>query len=161
MVLEEAIISGADTLASFTPIIVLAVILGLYELILIHRDENFRGSHWFGHGVHSVVFMAVALFFVFNTDYFLNVTGLAEKGWPVISNPWAVRVIIGLILNIKMHAVSSVIKGGLRGSMTGGMAEHWTHTTIVSVLVILAPLYWPVIANFLPVWAGGASASIE
>ena len=155
MVLEGVAVPGIDTLTGFIPIIVLGVILGLYELILIHRDENFRGSHWFGHGLHSVFFMMVALFFVFNTDYFLNITGLAEKGWPIISNPWAVRAIIGLILNIKMHAVSSVIKGGLRGSMTGGMAEHWTHTTIVSVLVVLAPLYWPIISNFLPSWAGG------
>ena len=99
--------------------------------------------------------MFIALFFVFNTEYFLNITGLAEKGWPIISNPWAVRIIIGLILNIKMHAVSAVIKGGLRGSMTGGMTEHWTHTTIVSVLVILAPLYWGFIAPLLPSWAGG------
>ena len=151
MVVEEVLQQGL----LFIPAISLGLILGLYELILIHRDENFRGSHWIGHGIHAVVFMIVALFFVFNTDYFLQITGLGEKGWPIISNPWAVRVIIGLILNIKMHAVSAVIKGGLRGSMTGGMTEHWTHTTIVSVLVIIAPLYWPFIVNFLPEWAGG------
>jgi len=156
MAIEEAIIPGIDTLSNFAPIIILALVLGLYELILIHRDENFRGSHWFGHGIHSIVFMVIALFFVFNTGYFLNITGLAEKGWPLISNPWIVRVIIGLILNIKMHMTSAVIKGGLRGSMTGGMAEHWTHTTIVSALVILSPLYWPLIVNFLPAWAGGS-----
>ncbi len=154
MVLEGAI-PGVDALSNFVPIIALGLILGLYELILIHRDENFRGSHWLGHGLHSVVFMWVALFFIFNTDYFLNITGLATSGFPLISNPWVVRVIIGLILNIKMHATSAVIKGGLRGSMTGGMAEHWTHTTIVSALVILAPLYWPIVSMFLPEWAGG------
>src|SRR3989338_10749969 len=104
MVLEE----GIPTFTGIIPIVALGLILGLYELILIHRDENFRGSHWLGHGFHSVIFMFVALFFVFNTDYFLNVTGLAEKGWPIISNPWAVRIIIGLILNIKMHATSAV-----------------------------------------------------
>ncbi len=151
-------IAGVDTLANFTPIIVLGIVLGLYELILIHRDENFRGSHWFGHGFHALIFMLVALFFVFNTEYFLNITGLAEKDWPYITNPWVVRIIIGLILNIKMHAVSAVIKGGLRGSLTGGMAEHWTHTTIVSALVILGPLYWPLVATFLPQWAGGGNS---
>ncbi|MBS3168316.1 hypothetical protein J4216_04280 [Candidatus Woesearchaeota archaeon] len=159
MALEGVVLPGIDSLGNFTAIIVCGIVLGLYELILIHRDENFRGSHWFGHGLHSVIFMFVALFFIFNTDYFLNITGLAEKGWPLISNPWVVRVIIGLILNIKMHATSAVIKGGLRGSSTGGMAEHWTHTTIVSVLVILAPLYWPLIATFLPEWAGGSASA--
>jgi len=155
MVLEEGVIPGINSLASITPIIVLGIILGLYELILIHRDESFRGSHWLGHGLHSVIFMWIALFFIFNTEYFLNLTGLANTGWPLITNPWVVRAIIGLILNIKMHATSAVIKGGLRGSMTGGMAEHWTHTTIVTVLVVVAPLYWPLIATFLPEWAGG------
>ena len=158
MALEEGVIPGITTISDFAPILVLGVILGLYELILIHRDENFRGSHWFGHGLHSVFFMIIALFFIFNTEYFLNITGLAEKEILILSNPWAVRVIIGLILNIKMHAVSAVIKGGLRGSYTGGMAEHWTHTTIVSVLVIIAPLYWPLLATFLPEWAGGLPA---
>ena len=37
------------------PVITLGIILGLYELILIHRDENFRGSHWLGHGIHAVI----------------------------------------------------------------------------------------------------------
>ncbi|HLC58829.1 MAG TPA: hypothetical protein VJI68_03120 [Candidatus Nanoarchaeia archaeon] len=158
MVLEGAI-PGVDSLANFVPILALGVILGLYELILIHRDENFRGSHWLGHGIHAVVFMIIALFFIFNTDFFLNITGLADTGWPLISNPWVVRIIIGLILNIKMHAVSAAVKGGLRGSVTGGLAEHWTHTTIVSVLVIVAPLYWPLLEQFLPEWAGGIAAS--
>lgn len=151
----EGVIPGVTSMSGFVPIIVLGIILGLYELILIHRDENFRGSHWFGHGLHAVGLMFVALFFVFNTEFFLNLTGLAEKGWPIISSAWGVRVIIGLILNVKMHATSAVVKGGLRGSMTGGMTEHWTHTTIVSALVILAPLYWPLLATFLPAWAGG------
>ncbi len=154
MVLEGEV----PSLVSIVPIVVLGIVLGLYELILIHRDENFRGSHWFGHGLHSVIFMFVALFFVFNTEYFLSITGLGDKGWPIISNPWAVRVIIGLILNIKMHATSAVIKGGLRGSMTGGMTEHWFHTTLVSALVVLSPLYWPLLSNFLPEWAGGPVA---
>ncbi len=143
----------------FFPVIGLGLILGLYELILIHRDENFRGSHWLGHGLHSVVFMWVALFAVFNTDYFMQVTGLINTGWPLISNPWAIRIAIGLILNIKMHATSAVIKGqAFRGGISGGMAEHWTHTTIVSVLVITAPLYWPILQPFLPWWAGGSVA---
>ena len=138
--------------------LILGAVIGLYELILIHRDENFRGSHWLGHGIHSIVFMIVALFFVFNTDFFLNITGIADKAWPVISNPWAVRVVIGLILNIKMHATSAVVRGG-SGIAARGMTEHWAHTTIISVLVILAPLYWPLVATFLPEWAGGAIAS--
>jgi len=70
MVFEGEVIPGVTNLTSFVPIIALGIILGLYELILIHRDENFRGSHWLGHGLHSVVFMIIALFFVFNKTVF-------------------------------------------------------------------------------------------
>src|SRR3990167_7643897 len=93
------------------PALIMGAVIGLYELILIHRDENFRGSHWLGHGFHSVFIMMVALFSVFNTEYFLQITGIADKGWPYISNPWIVRALIGLILNIKINATSAVIKG--------------------------------------------------
>ena len=141
----------------FAPVLGIGTILGLYELILIHRDENFQGSHWLGHGVHAVVFMWIALFAIFNTDYFLLITGIAEKGWPLISNPWAVRIAIGIILNIKMHSVSAAIRGG--GIAARGLAEHWTHTIIVSALAVTAPLYWPLLQPLLPAWLGGLTAS--
>ena len=139
------------------PIIPLGLILGLYELILIHRDENFRGSHWLGHGLHAVTFMFIALFAVMNTEFFLTITGLINSNIPLISNVWAVRIAIGIILNIKMHATSAVIKGkAFSGGVSGGMTEHWTHTLIVSTLVVLAPLYWPLLEPLLPVYLGGS-----
>ena len=141
------------------PIIPLGIILGLYELFLIHKDENFRGSHWLSHGLHAVVFMFIALFAVMNTEFFLTITGLINSNIPLINNPWVVRVAIGLILNVKMHAASAVIKGkAFSGGVSGRMAEHWTHTTIVSVLVVLTPLYWPFLAMFLPPWLGGTGS---
>ena len=135
------------------PVIVLGILLGLYELILIHRDENFRGSHWFGHGIHSVIIMAIALFAVFNWESFLAITTLDAMGIPLISNVLAGRIFIGLILNFKMHAVSAVIKGKVfAGGVSGGMTEHWSHTIIISALVVTAPYYWSIIAPFVPVW---------
>jgi len=135
------------------PVIVLGIILGLYELILIHRDESFRGSHWMGHGLHSIIIMMIALFAVFNWDYFLQITGLASKNIPLISDVLVGRILIGLILNFKIHAVSAVIKGkAFAGGLSGGMAEHWAHTIIISVLVVTAPYYWPLLIPFLPVW---------
>jgi hypothetical protein len=137
----------------FEPVLILGVVLGLYELILIHRDENFRGSHWFGHGIHSVLIMMVALFAVFNWDYFLRITTLGSRNIPLISNVLFGRIAIGLILNFKMHAVSAVIKGkAFAGGVSGGMAEHWMHTIIVSVLVVTSPYYWPFLVPFLPAW---------
>ncbi len=149
---------AAEASLFLLPILPLGLILGLYELILIHKDTNFRGSHWLGHGLHSVVFMFIAIFAVMNTEYFLTITGLINSNIPLINNVWVVRVAIGLILNIKMHATSAVIKGrAFSGGVSGRMAEHWTHTTLVSVLVVLTPLYWPFLAPFLPAWLGGTA----
>jgi hypothetical protein len=135
------------------PVVVLGVILGFYELILIHRDEDFRGSHWFGHGLHAVLLMMIALFAVFNWDYFLVATGLGQLGIPLISDVLAGRIFIGLVLNFKMHAVSAVIKGkAFSGGLTGSMSEHWFHTILVSVLVVTAPYYWPFLEPMLAGW---------
>jgi len=140
------------------PVIMLGLVLGLYELILIHRDESFRGSHWLGHGLHAVGTMMIALFAVMNTEYFLEITGLIDSGIPFISNVLAVRIAVGVILNIKIHATSAVIKGrAFSGGLSGGMAEHWTHTTIVSALVVLAPYIWPFAAPFIPSYLGGTA----
>ncbi|MBI2508218.1 hypothetical protein HYV89_04670 [Candidatus Woesearchaeota archaeon] len=130
-------------------VVVLGVILGLYELFAIHGDLNFRGSHWIGHGVHSIILMMIGLFAVFNWQLFLDITTLSSSSIPFLSNVWIGRIAIGLILNLKMHAVSKVVHGQLAAR---GMAEHWTHTLLVSGLVVAAPLYWPYIEPLLPIW---------
>src|SRR3989344_6494491 len=132
-----------------TPVIGLGIILGLYELIAIHGDLNFRGSHWIGHGFHSIILMMIALFAVFNWGDFLQITTLAQMDIPFISNVWVGRALIGLILNFKMHSVSQVVHGQLAAR---GMAEHWTHTFLITALVVVSPLYWPFIEPFVPIW---------
>jgi hypothetical protein len=91
----------------------------------------------------------IALFAVFNWPLFLDITTLAERGIPLLSSVWIGRIVIGLILNFKMHSVSKVVHGQLAAR---GMAEHWTHTLLISALVVASPLYWPFIEPFLPVW---------
>ena len=143
----------AEAQIQFLGPLVMGILIGLYELILIHRDESFRGSHWLGHGVHSVVIMIIALFAVMNTEYFLEITGLIASGIPLISNALVVRIAVGLVLAIKMWGVSAVIKGG--GGVKG-MHEGFTHILIVVVLVVAAPYYWPllkpVLEPVLPTW---------
>ena len=134
------------------PVITLGIILGLYELFLIHADMSFRGSHWFGHGLHAIVIMMIALFITMNTDYFLAVTGLIDSGIPLITNALIVRIAVGIILNIKIHATSALAKGTLASR---GLAEHWTHTIILSALVVIAPYVWPFIAPIVPSYLGG------
>ncbi len=135
------------------PVIPLGILIGLYELMLIHKDMNFRGSHWLGHGLHSVVTIWIALLIVMNTEYFLNITGLLDMNIPLISNVHVVRVAIGIILNIKIHATSALGKGGQLASR--GLAEHWTHTIIVAALVVASPYVWPFVAPMVPSYLGG------
>ena len=51
------------------PAIILGAIIGLYELILIHKDENFQGSHWFTHGLHAAIWAIAATFAVINVEF--------------------------------------------------------------------------------------------
>ena len=92
------------------PAVILTLILGLYELFLIHHDESFRGSHWLGHGLSIFPTIFVALFAVLNTSYFLDLVGLSSSGF--FGNEWVVRGIIGFIIMIRIHAQSAVVKAG-------------------------------------------------
>ncbi len=131
------------------PIIPTSILLGLIQLIFIHKDEPFKGSHWFTHGFHILIIMPIFMFAIFNTEFFLDFTGIAAQGWPLISNVWIVRSVIGLIFGIKSYAISSVIKGGAGK----GMHEGFFHILIMMALVVTAPLYWPLVEQFLPDWA--------
>jgi len=134
-------------------IIPLAIIIGLYELIAIHSDMSFRGSHWFGHGLASMISIAIALFITMNTEYFIEAVGIT---YPYLSNPLILRIVVGIILNLKIHAQSSLARGG-GGIAARGLAEHWIHTLIVSILVVIAPYVWPLVEPIVPAWLGGAA----
>ena len=110
------------------PVIIIGLVIGLYELFAIHADMNFRGSHWFGHGIHATILALIAVFITMNTGYFLTITGLGATGIPIITNAHIIRVLVGLFMVIKVHAVSSI--GGTRLA-SAGLSEKWTHSLIV------------------------------
>jgi len=122
------------------PAIYLGIIIGLYELILIHRDVNFRGSHWLSHGLHAIGWIVVALFVTMNTEYVYN-TFTFLQNIPYIQNVLVFRILVGLITLIKIHGVSAVsrsVSGGMRG-----FKETWWHSLIVAGLVVAMPYFWP------------------
>ena len=133
------------------PIIPMTLILGIIQLIFVHKDESFRGSHAITHSIHILFVMPVFLFAIFNTEYFLELTGLINSGIPLISNIWAVRVAIGLVFGIKSYIISRVLKTGGGGT---GMHEGFIHVLLMMVLVTFSPLLWgwfgPVITPYLP-----------
>ena len=132
------------------PAVVLTIVLGLYELFLIHHDESFKGSHWLSHGLSVFPTIFVALFAVFNVPYFLDLIGLS--GVSFFGNEWVVRGSIGLIIILRIHAQSAVVKAS--GASGKGMHETFWHSLVIGVLIVGSPLYWPLmeplIANILP-----------
>ena len=132
------------------PVIYMGVIIGLYELIAIHKDVGgYRGSHWMGHGLHSIVFVMIALFVTMNTNFvYENLTFI--QNIPFIKYPIVFQILVGLILIIKVHVVSAAVKR----AVGRGLRETWIHSLIVGGLVVAAPYIWPLIQpaveNFLP-----------
>ena len=122
--------------------LVMGIIIGLYELILVHRDENFRGSHWLSHGLHSVFWAILAVFATMNAEFvYANLTFL--QNIPYISNILVFRIFIGLLTLIKVHAASAVVKTTIGSSK--GLKQTWAHSLIVAALVVLSPYIWPFI----------------
>lgn len=126
----------------FIPALILTPILGLYELFLIHHDENFRGSHWIGHGLSIFPTLFIGLLIVFNVPYFLELTNLSNVS-SFLGNVWVIRAIVGLIIMLRIHAQSAVVKTTIGSSK--GLKETWMHTLVIGVLIVASPLYWPLI----------------
>src|SRR3989338_1573426 len=63
------------------PPIAMGIIIGTYELFLIHRDENYNGSHWFGHGLHTFIPIIIGLLISFNVPLFLGMFGDSLPLW--------------------------------------------------------------------------------
>src|SRR3989344_4378421 len=130
----------------FIPALVLTPILGLYELFLIHHDENFRGSHWLGHGFSTFSTILIGLLIVFNVPYFLELTNLSSTS-SIFGNVWVIRALIGLIIMIRIHAQSAVVKSTVGSSK--GLKETLVHSLIIVALIVASPLYCPIIEQMV------------
>lgn len=131
------------------PPLILGLIIGIYEIILLHRDVTVP-THRFGHGVHAIIFAIIATFATMNTPWvFENFTFLS--GIPFIS-PIVFQIIVGLIAMLKIHGVSAAIKTSI-GGISLGLKETWTHSFIIGALIVAAPYAWPLIEPVMPEWA--------
>ena len=132
------------------PSILLGVLIGLYEALLVHRDVTVP-MHRFGHMIHALIFAVAATFASMNVSF---VVGLipAINSIPYLGNEHVLRALIGLIAAIKIHAASKVIQGSV-GAGSVGLAERWSHSLIIGVLIVAAPYAFPLVKNMLPDWA--------
>ena len=131
----------------FIPAIILGAIIGLYEMLLIHRDVQVP-QHRAGHAVHAFVFAIIGVFISFNVPFVLEITKLGNV--PVLGSLIGIRIAIAIIMTIKIHGVSAALKSA--GQATAGMRETWAHSLIIGVLVGFTPYLWPLISGVLPGW---------
>ena len=130
------------------PSLVFGAIIGLYEILLIHRDVTVP-THRFMHGLHALVYAIIAVFCTMNVPFVFSLFP-ALKSLPVLSTPLAFQIVIGLITVIKIHGASAAIRGSVPSSI--GLKETWTHSLIIGTLVVVAPYIYPIVAPVLPSW---------
>lgn len=114
------------------PAVAIGLIIGLVELFFVHADENFRGSHWLGHGLHAVFFAIIFVFVNMNADAVLNYFKLAFPYQDII-----LRGIIAIIAFAK-------IAGSAAGAGKAVKEKIW-HVLIIVALITATPYAWPIL----------------
>ena len=127
------------------PGLVFGLILGIYEAIVLVKDVQVP-THKFGHAFQALTLTTALTFVSMNVDWVLA-TFTFLQGIPIISIPIVLRIVVGLIAAVKIHAASRVAKG-MGGA--SGMGETWAHTFIIGILIIGVPYLYPIIQPMLP-----------
>ena len=130
------------------PPLVFGAIIGLYEIIIIHRDVTIP-THRFVHSLHALVYAIIAVFCTMNVAFVFSIFPQL-KTIPVLSTPLAFQVLIGLISVAKIHGASAAIKGSVPSSV--GLKETWAHSLLIGILVVAAPYVYPLLKPMLPSW---------
>ena len=130
------------------PSLVFGAVIGLYEIILIHRDVTIP-THRFMHGLHALFFAIIATFCTMNVQFVFSMFPQL-KTIPVLSTPVAFQIAIGLIAVAKIHGASAAIKGSIPSSV--GLKETWTHSIVIGALIVAAPYVYPLLKPMLPKW---------
>jgi len=130
------------------PSIFFGAIIGLYEILLIHRDVTVA-THRFMHGLHALFYAIIATFCTMNVPFVFSLFP-ALKTIPLLSTPIAFQIAIGLVTLIKIHGASAAIRGSVPSSI--GLKETWAHSLIIAALVVASPYVYPFLKPMLPKW---------
>ena len=129
------------------PSILFGFIIGAYEAIVIHRDVSVP-THRFGHMIHALILSILFVLITMNVDYFLGLVP-AIASIPILGSAIGIRIAIGLIAAIKIHAVSRALKSGGGGA---GLGETWFHSIFIGALTAAIPYAYPLVEPILPEW---------
>ena len=130
------------------PALVLGLVIGIYEIILLHRDVTVP-THRFGHGVHAIIFAIIATFATMNAEWAVTTFGL--EGIRFVT-PLTFQILVGIIAAMKIHGVSAAIKTTV-GGVSIGLRETWFHSILIGALIVAAPYAWPLLQPIMPSWA--------
>jgi len=111
------------------PALILVAIIGLVELFFIHADQNFRGSHWFGHALHAMGFSFLFIFISMNVEYVLGLINLSFEFQDII-----VRGLVAVVAFIKISGAAAGAGKIVR--------EKIVHIIVVVALITAAPFLW-------------------
>jgi len=117
------------------PVIVIGLVLAILELVFVHQDE--AGMGWLKHGFHAIPTMFIFIFISMNIPWVESLVGWKASMWITVG----IRVVIGLIAAAKISAAAAV---------AGRVGEKLPHTIIISVLIMVAPFAWELIACTIP-----------
>lgn len=131
------------------PAVIAGLVIGLYEIILIHRDVSVP-THRFGHSLHAIVYAIIACLCTMNSQWVID--NFAFLSSIPLMSVLTLQIIIGVITIAKIHGVSAAIKGTGMG-MSVGLKETWFHSVLIGALVVAVPYVWPFIGPMLPSWA--------
>lgn len=130
------------------PAVVFGAVIGLYEILLIHRDVTVP-THRFMHSLHALIYAIIAVFCTMNVPFVYSLfPGL--KTVPLLSIPLVFQGAIGLVTVIKIHAASKAISGSIPSTV--GLGETWFHSLFIGALVVAAPYVFPFVKPMLPSW---------
>jgi hypothetical protein len=141
----------------FGPPIVFGLIIGIYEMIFIHKDVFFI-KHRFSKGSSSLFFSIILSFFfafvVFNAEFFLNIIP-ALQSMPILGSVLGLNILIGLVVAIKSYIVSKIAKTYRTSMSARRISTTWFHCIFIGFLLILAPYIYQLIENILPAFITG------
>lgn len=124
------------------PALIYGVVLGLYEVFIIHRDIAILEGR-LGHTIHAIILSMFFVFCTINAEFIINLISFLRE---ISFAPLALQTIIGLIATIKIHIVTRM------RTTNYSAGETWIHSIIVGGLVFSAPYAYFLIKPILPRW---------
>ena len=117
----------------------IGLIISILEIIFVHSDEEVYGlGVWLKHGWHTFPFTIggtiLSLLIWYSYDFVASFI-------PILIPKYVLYFIFFIVITIVVHA---------KAAITRGVGETWVHCMIISLLITLAPLYYPFIALYLP-----------